>query len=63
MPPLEDWFNIVSVCLGATCLEAPVKMNIAKTAGDLAIVEFFVAFLGRDAYSAQYPPLSAAHDR
>ena len=33
MPPLEDWFNIVATCLDATCLEAPVTMNIAKTAG------------------------------
>ena len=33
MPPLEEWFNIVAACLDATCLEAPVTMNIAKTAG------------------------------
>ena len=33
MPPLEDWFNIVATCLDATCLDAPVTMNIAKTAG------------------------------
>ena len=33
MPPLEDWFNIVAMCLDAMCLEAPVKMIIAQTAG------------------------------
>ena len=33
MPSLEEWFNIVATFLDATCLEAPVTMNIAKTAG------------------------------
>ena len=33
MPSLEEWFNIVATCLDAMFLEAPVTMNIAKTAG------------------------------
>ena len=33
MPPLEEWFNIVATCPDAMFLEAPVTMNIAKTAG------------------------------
>ena len=33
MPSLEAWFNIVATCLDAMFLEAPVTMNIAKTAG------------------------------
>ena len=33
MPPLGEWFDIVATCLDATCLEAPVTMNIAKPAG------------------------------
>ena len=33
MPPLKEWFDIVAMCLDATCLEAPVTMNIATTAG------------------------------
>ena len=33
MPPLADWFNIAAMWLGAIGLDAPVKMNIAKTAG------------------------------
>ena len=45
MPLLEDWFNLVAICLGAICLDEPAKMNMAKTAeyrfdivGDLAIL-------------------------
>ena len=50
MPPLEDWLNIVSVCLGATCLEAPVKINIAKTTGyGVAIGEFSLPCWGETA--------------
>ena len=34
MPPLEEWLNIVATCCpDAMFLEAPVTMNIAKTAG------------------------------
>ena len=38
MPPLEDWFNIVAMCLDAMCLEAPVKMIIAQTASPLGAI-------------------------
>ena len=33
MPLLEDWFNLVAICLGAICLDEPAKMHMAKTVG------------------------------
>ena len=38
MPSLEEWFNIVAKCLDAMFFEAPVTMNIAKRAGDRAML-------------------------